>query len=231
MSRIAAPATWPIERKKTKWIAKPVPGPHSLMYSMPLIVIVRDILKLGETEKDVKNILNQDQIKVNNVAVNEIRFPVGLFDVISIVPTKKLYRVSISALGRLTLIEISAKEEHLLPLKIVGKKALKKNKVQVNLSNGWNILSDSKDYKIGDVVLVNPKDKKVVKHISLKEGSSAFVVAGKHSGKVVKYEGCEIMGLLRKKKIATISVGSEKFKTSVENLFAIGEKNPEVTVI
>ena len=39
LKRVAAPRTWPITRKTSKWVAKPSPGPHSQEHGMPLVVV------------------------------------------------------------------------------------------------------------------------------------------------------------------------------------------------
>jgi small subunit ribosomal protein S4e len=65
LSRLAAPKTWPIERKRSKWVAKPVPGTHSIMFSMPLQVCLTDILKLAKNKNEVKRILQQGFVLVD----------------------------------------------------------------------------------------------------------------------------------------------------------------------
>jgi len=64
LRRIAAPKTWPIPRKGTYWIAKPIPGPHKMELSMPLALWIRDYLKLGKTMREVKYILNEGKVLV-----------------------------------------------------------------------------------------------------------------------------------------------------------------------
>jgi len=46
LSTLAAPKSWPIKRKGIKWITRPKSGPHNLKSSLPLIVVLRDMLKL-----------------------------------------------------------------------------------------------------------------------------------------------------------------------------------------
>jgi len=230
ISRLAAPKTWPIKRKGIKWIAKPLPGAHSLESSMPLLIYLRDLLGVAKTSKEAKKILSKGLVKINGKIIREEKFPVGIFDVIEIPSMKKSWRVIINQRGKLDLIEISSEEANLLPVKIVSKKTLKKNKIQFNFSNGWNLLNDNKDFKVGDVLLLNLKDKSVGKHLKFKEGSLVFITGGKHTGHTATLKGIKELGTLRKKKIAILQAGEETWQSPVEQLFVIGEKKPEVTL-
>ena len=51
LKRIAAPRTWDIDRKTTKFIARPKPGQHTLQLGMPLAVLLKEILKKMKTNK------------------------------------------------------------------------------------------------------------------------------------------------------------------------------------
>jgi small subunit ribosomal protein S4e len=132
--------------------------------------------------------------------------------------------------GKLSLIEIESKEAKIIPLKIVSKTAVKKNKLQINLSNGWNLLTDNRDLKVRDLVLINTEKRQIDRHIPFKEGNTAFITGGTHSGKVATFNGYEEVGILKKKKIAKISVDKDNFKTALDNIFIIGEKSPEVKI-
>ena len=54
--RLAAPKYWPIKRKAKKFTVASLPAPHPTKDSLPLLIIVRDILKLAETSKEAKYI-------------------------------------------------------------------------------------------------------------------------------------------------------------------------------
>ena len=41
LKRIAVPKSWPIKRKENKWIARPMPGPHSLNHSISLNITAK----------------------------------------------------------------------------------------------------------------------------------------------------------------------------------------------
>ena len=49
IKRYAVPRTWLIPKKTKTWAVKSSPGPHAQDSSIPLMVALRDILKIGET--------------------------------------------------------------------------------------------------------------------------------------------------------------------------------------
>ena len=57
--RVAAPKNWRVSRKSNKWVVNPRPGPHSKDSSIPLLLVVRDLLKLADNTREVKIILNK----------------------------------------------------------------------------------------------------------------------------------------------------------------------------
>ena len=78
-------------------------------------------------------------------------------------------------------MEISAKEAETKIVKIVGKRTIGKDKIQMNLDDGQNVLTKEK-FSIGDSVVLNTKETKIVKILPLKEGAKIEVVLGKHAG-------------------------------------------------
>ena len=90
--RLSAPTSWPITRKTNLWITRPSSGPHSKEKSISLIIALRDILKLGQNTKEIRHILNEGKILVDGVIKKDHRFPIGIFDIVSIPDIKKHYR-------------------------------------------------------------------------------------------------------------------------------------------
>lgn len=193
LKRINAPKSWPIERKVNKFIVKPLPGPHKLKESMPLSVILREILKIGKKKRDIKLILNNKNILINNKVRNDFRFPVGIFDTITISELNKNYKVMYNKKGKITLEEVNKEEKDYKIYKITGKSILKKGKIQINLYNGSNIIVEKDIFKVRDSVVL--KEKKIVKHLKFEKGSLIYLIGGKHigsKGKIVevkKYPG------------------------------------------
>ncbi len=180
LKRINAPSTWPVERKTTTFITKPSPGPHRLEESMPLGVILREILDLGKDKREIKIILNNKKVLVNNKPRKEFDFPVGVFDILSIPELNKNYKISYTHKGKLTLQEATKEESHYKICKIIGKTILKKKKTQLNFYNGENMLIDKDSYKVRDSVIL--KDNKIVKHLKFEKNALVYLTGGSHVG-------------------------------------------------
>ncbi|HNR58014.1 MAG TPA: 30S ribosomal protein S4e, partial [Methanothrix sp.] len=55
--RVASPRSWPIARKIHTWVAKSKPGPHSEKGSIPLVIVIRDLLGLVDNSREAKRVL------------------------------------------------------------------------------------------------------------------------------------------------------------------------------
>lgn len=213
-----APKSWILHRKKTKFISKPSPGPHKLNESMTLNFILVRLLKLARTRKEVRNILHQKKVLVDNIPRLEEKFPVGLMDTIAIPSIDLYFRVLYSPGGKFILSPIKKEEVEIKPCKIIGKTILKKNKLQINFYDGTNILADKQDYKVGDTLIL--QNKKIKKHIPLKEGVLVYLTSGRYAGcigklqKIIKFNG------LSKDKVV-LTIEKDKVETSKEYVFAI----------
>ena len=106
----------------------------------------------------------------------------------------------------------------------------KKNKTQINLSNGWNILSKEK-FKTGDSILFNTSTKKIEKKLALKEGNTIYITGGKHAGMVAKLKEIKEVGELKKERIVKVAPSKDEIEsTDLNHIFVIGEANPAVKV-
>lgn len=170
---------WPIERKNTKkrFVAK---VSHSSNSAISVLALMRDVLGVANTRKEVKRMVYQGDVMVNGIVRKDDVFPVNAFDTISLEKMGKYYRLEIIN-KKYSLKEIDAKEAGERIFKIVGKKVLGKDKIQMNLEGGINVVYD-KVFKVGDSAVYSCKDKKVTKVISLKKGAKVEIVGGKHAG-------------------------------------------------
>ena len=230
LSRLAAPKTWPVKRKLTKWIAKPMPGAHNLNMSMPLVVILRDLLNVAATSKEIKKLLNSQAVLVNSRVIREVRFAVGLFDVISIPTVKANYRIIINNKGKLAAIKIPEADANKILLRVDNKRTISKDKTQLNFSNGWNILVKKNEYKTNDVIVFDTKDRKVISKLTLRKDSNVYLIGGKHVGMLAKFAGVRETGTLRKHKIAKVIAGKDELESSLENVVVVGDKKPVISL-
>lgn len=180
LKRHKATKLWSIPRKGTKFIVVPS---HNKKNGIPLLIVMRDILKHVKTRKELNKIINEKKIKINEEFVKNDNVSLLLFDVISITSIKKHYIVSLSEHGKINVVEISENESKSKISKIVNKKIVKKNKVQLNMSDGRNVLSKEK-ISIGDSVVIDMASNKIIKVQPMKEGSEVMIIRGKHVGKI-----------------------------------------------
>lgn len=163
-------------------MVSPRPGPHKKFESIPLQIILRDILKIGETAREVKSILQSREVLVDQKPRKDFAYPVGIFDVLSIPKLKKNYRVVPTNHG-LELIEISEKEANTKICRIKNKTVVRNGKLQLNLHDGKNILVDKDEYKTGDSLLLELPSLKILEKIPLEKNSFGIVSKGSNSGK------------------------------------------------
>lgn len=191
---------WPIPKKGTKYVAV---STHNRKSSMPLSVVMRDIFKLVKNVKELKKLLNEGKIKINGKEIREVKYPIGLFDILNF--NTKNYRSNFN--GKKTFFEeVKIEEAYTKIIKIIGKNKLKNNVIQFNLMDGRNIISNEKA-EINDSILYDFNSKKIKKIIKMEKGGHGFVVKGKHSGEkgkildIVNVGGKELAVIDDKKKI------------------------------
>ncbi|MDO8740378.1 MAG: 30S ribosomal protein S4e [Candidatus Woesearchaeota archaeon] len=217
LKRLAAPKSWPIKRKGTKFITRPLAGAHSLELGTPLTIILKDILGIAKNNKEVKHILNSKEILVDGKRRKEPRFLVGLMDVLSIPETKENFRVLLDKKGRLRLAKISEDEAKIKLSKIINKTIMCGGKMQLNLGDGRNVLVEKNDYKSNDVLVLNLPDQKIISALKFEKGASAYTTGGKHTAELAVIE--EIKG-------DTIALNSKgkKFEAKKEHCFVVGKE-------
>lgn len=204
LKRKASPKIWPVHKKGTKYIV--VPNEKGL----PLLVAIRDMLKVAQDKKEAKKIIHESQVHVNGNVVKDEKYALKLFDVLKL--QNKNYRLTFLN-KKYSLHEIPEKESKTKIVKIIGKKIMRGKKMQANLSDGRNYIL-TKECKTGDSALVNLAEKKIEHFIPLKEKSKVFVSSGKHIGKTGTVEKIH-------NNLAEIKTDSEKINVNLESLIAL----------
>jgi small subunit ribosomal protein S4e len=224
IKRLAAPKTWNVLRKTTKFITKQNPGAHSKKMSISLNNLLKDMLGLTKTTKETKFVLTKQEVLVNNKRKKDNKAQAGFLDLVSIPSINKTYRISIDKKGMLKPKEVPNETIDLI-LKITGKTKINGGKTQINTLNGFNVLvpeSDAKKYKIGDTLIFNLKDEKIKHHLPLEKGAHILITSGKHAGKYG-----DIVSI--SDSIVKIKTDVETFETSIKYPLIINkEKKSEL---
>lgn len=203
LKRTSAPKSWPIARKGTKYLVSPS---HAKKHGIPLIIMIRDVLKIVRNKKESKQILKK--IKVNGKVVRDGKFPLILFDKLEV--GNEIYQIIINENKKFEAKKIKSLETK--TVKIIDKKILKKGKVQINLNDGRNIITKDK-FKVGDSLVINLKGKNIEKVLPLKQGAEVYILRGRHMGKQGKIAKIE-------NNLAELA-GKEKINVKLNNLIAI----------
>jgi small subunit ribosomal protein S4e len=218
--RYAAPRFWPLEVKAKKYVATPLPGPHSKSACIPISIILRDMLKHAHTMKEAREILVRGVVRVNGSVRRERNFPVGLMDIVDI--DGECYRV-VSAKYGLKLIK--ADETGIRLAKIINKTSRGKNLVQLNLHDGTNMLVSKDEYKTNDVIVIDIEKKTIKQHIKFDKGCFAIVADGHNCGMFGKVHSID-----RKLNTVTLEDGDNKIIVPLRYIFIVGHQKPEITV-
>lgn len=222
LKRISAPRTWHINRKERVFILRPNPGAHPLSNGVPIGVLLRDMLKLGDTMREIKKLLNRNEILVDGKRRKDHRFIVGLFDVVSVPMIKKEYRVVLDGKGRVAVVEIQKEEAATKVCKIIGKTVLTGGKMQFHLHDGKNIVSDHQA-KVGDSFVLSLPDGSIKQTLPLQKGMQVFLTQGKHKGD---------LGVLQEVAVneAVYKADGKLISTAKKYPFVVGEKQPVIKV-
>ena len=212
LKRQKMPKSWPIPRKGTTYVVTPDSG---LEKGLPLLIILRDILKVAKNRNEAKKAVKSKSILLNGKEVLEEKSLVCLFDSISIPSLKKYYKLILSEKSKFMLQEIGEHEALKKIYKVIDKKMIKGKKIQINLMDGRNVLSDLK-VKVNDSVLFSFKENKIEKIIPFKENAKVIIFAGKHAGEkgivsTINYE----------KKLAEVNLAGKETKVLIKQLIVV----------
>jgi len=238
LKALAAPKFWPILRKEYKWTVKPRPGPHPAEYSLPLLLIVRNVLGYAKTAREARKLIAEGHFKVDGRVRKDYKFPVGLMDIIEVVDTGERYRFIPYPVTFFKLHPIPKSEPNIKPVRVEDKTTVKGGHIQLNLQGGRNILIKVKDprkpvedvYKTLDTLVITVPEQEIVQHIRFREGVLAMVFAGRNVGRV---------GVIREVKrgwgwhrslVTLEDKDGNLFQTTLNYILVIGEDKPVISL-
>ncbi len=218
-----APRTWPIKRKNVVFTTRPNPGAHSQDLSIPINVVLRDLLGKANTNKEAKKVLHDQEILVNGKRRKDYRYPVGIFDVLSIPLEKEHYTILVNKQNKLFIHPLSEKESEFKLSKLVNKKIIGKDKIQLLTLDGRTIIVKKNAYKTGDTLVFSIPKQEIKEVLTFEKGATVILFKGSHVGKIA--EVVEIDGLTLKFKVE-----NEEFETKKNYAFVIGKDKPIINV-
>ncbi len=238
LKRLAAPEFWPILRKERVWTVKPSPGPHPISRSLPLLIIVRDILGIAETSREARRVIAEGHIKVDGRVRRNYKYPVGLMDVIEIVDTQEYFRMVPVPVKVMSLVPIPKDEASIKLCRIENKTTVKGGHIQLNLHDGRNLLVRVSDPQnpvedrfktLGSVKISIPANE-LVDYYPLEEGSLVIVIGGRNVGRVAKLLSVAPGMRHYRKQVALEDLKGNKFYTTLDKIMVIGRDKPEITL-
>lgn len=240
MKRHTTPVFWPLMRKEFKWAVKPSPGPHPISKSIPLLIIVRDMLKYAERAGEARRLIAEGHFKVDGVVRRDYKFPVGLMDVIEVVDTGEFFRVIPTPTTYMALIQIDREEGYFKLCRIEDKTTVKGGHLQLNLHDGRNILVRVSDpskpkediYKTMGSLKITIPNQEIVKYLPLQIGALVVVTGGHSVGRVGRLISIS-EGMRSYRKLVKIESVKDKDKviyTTLDKVFVIGVESAEIKI-
>jgi small subunit ribosomal protein S4e len=228
LKRGAAPRTWTIPRKGTKWVKRPGPGPHAQDQSVPIQIVLRELLGVARTAREARLLTRSGSVRVDGKVVQDLDRGVGLMDTLSLAaPLDAHYRMVKNTRGKLTLVKIPSPEAGIKIGQVRAKHSVRSGKVEVTLHDGRNLLvAATTPYRVGDSLKIEVPTQKVVDHYKLAPGVLAYVAGGSHVGQLARVEKVEV----RNSSQANLVHFAEGFSTTKQYVFVVGQKGPELTL-
>jgi len=238
LKREKAPRSWPIHPKEFQWAVRPSPGPHPQKSSLPLSILLRDVLGYAKNTRESKIVLAQNRVSVDGKIRRDHKFPAGLMDVIELPDANISYRI-LPAVGKgLTALRIPKDEAKAKLCRIEGKTTLNKGHVQLNLHDGRSIVIPVQDvrnptedvYRTRDTLRISIPTQKVLSHLKFAEGAYAMVSSGRNLGRHGKIMKIEPSTAARRATALVEDPSGNRFETIADYLFVVGEEKPVIKI-
>jgi small subunit ribosomal protein S4e len=226
LKRLNAPKAMRVQRKKHHWVVKPSPGAHALDRSVALTVLLRDHLGQAETAREAKAVIGRREVQVDGRVVTDPSFAVGLMDVVTIAKTGDHYRIMLDRHGRLTPMKIGKEEAAWKLCRVEDARTLRGGVQQYNLHDGRNLQSTKTAYRPGDTLRIELPRQKVLASYPFKEGATALIISGTHTGQLAKVASHEVV----RSSFPDIVKFKEGISTIKPNVFVVGADKSEVAV-
>ena len=225
LKRLAAPRAWSIPRKTGTWAVRPSPGPHPLHRCIPLTIVLRDMLGYTDNAREAKAVIRARRAHVDNRAVRDPGFPLGLMDTLSLPDVGEHYRVLLDTRGRFVLVPIQEAEAGWKLARIENKTVVRGGRIQFNLSDGRNLFAEN-GHKTRDTLKIAVPSQEIQEVLPLKKGGVALLIGGKHVGQTGHVEDIVVERSSRPNQI----LFKEGFSSIVDYAFVVGKQKPVIAL-
>jgi small subunit ribosomal protein S4e len=221
LKRRAAPRTWTVPRKGTKWIKRPAPGPHAQDQSIPLVLLLRDVRRIVRSAHEARLLLRQGSIRVDGGLVKDLARGLGLMDSLSFgKPLNEHFRLLKDRRGKLVLVPIPEAAATQKLGRVRFKHTVRGGRIELTLHDGRNLLVEARSpYRVGDSIQIEVPGQKVVQHLPLKPGALAYVSGGSHVGELARVDRIEVKNSPQPNRVHF----KEGFATIKPYVFVVGE--------
>lgn len=182
LKRLNAPKSWLLDKLGGTFAPRPRCGPHKLIESIPLCLLLTRKLKFAETTKEVMHILRDRLIKIDGKVRTDKNYPVGFMDVFSIPKTHEHYRVLYNVNKKFCLQKITEEEASFKLCKVVKKRLENRGILTIHTDDGRTIKYADPDIRVGDSVRFDLGKQEVTEFYKFGIGKTVFVLRGKNMG-------------------------------------------------
>ncbi|MCW6158765.1 MAG: 30S ribosomal protein S4e [Thermoplasmatales archaeon] len=226
IKRIASPVTWKQPRKKFAWSVRSKAGPHPMWGSVPLMVMIRDVLKFADTAKEARNIITKGKVEVDGRIVKDYQRPVGFMDVLSVKDAGVSKRVLMDKHGILVLSDLNQQEVGWKLVKVTGKSIAKGGKIQIATHDGRVLLTKEKSVKRGDTLKISIPEQKILDVFPMAKETSVYVTGGAHKGTITTIKEINVSKSYQENTVES----NDNFTTTMSNVFVLGKSKGEITI-
>lgn len=228
LKRQLAPTFWNIRRKESQFVLKASPGPHRKDKSYPLGVILRDVLNVANSMHEAKTIVSAGKIKVDGIERRDVKFPVGLMDVIELTTTGQSHRFVPRDSKLLVPVEIQNAEKMVKFVKVSSKVTTKGGKLQYGFHDGKTMISEQ-PLSVGDTCLLDFENLSIKEIVRFEKGNLGLITSGDNAGSFGTIEDIKD-GLFSLPKRVVLALENRSVELPTEIVMAVGLKAPLVRV-
>ncbi len=215
---LVAPKFYGIKRKEHKFILAASPGRHSADKVIPLALALKRV-SVAATSREVSKIVKPGNVLVNGKVVNDIAYPVGLNDVISVKGSNS-YIVGINDRGQSTVDAVEKPDLNARLCKVVGKYKTKGNAIMIRLHDGV-IAKAPKEVKVNDSVVID-SGLSVKKVLPMSKGSQCIVIDGVHVGMQGRISEIKKGSMSVRPSAVIAPKEGKEFETIISNIMVVG---------